>query len=178
MHMFLWSTSYLYPASIYILYYCWIGQLAGTYKDHSESNPSYSAICMSSKGTGEETLTSCYAQPLNCDLSPQTELRHHSWKPCSSWGERLPGRVCTGRNLKQLITLDNYQWTELRRKEPKSWHQPSMLYLKSDEPEGCWVSAGPQSWKHRELEEKIHGSLVSSRDFPIGFHCLSREREN
>ena len=49
--------------------------------------------------------------------------------------------------------------------------------LESDQPRDRGASIRPQSRELRELNQKIHASLVSSKDFPMGSHCLSRERK-
>lgn len=84
------------------------------------------------------------------------------------------GQVGCAPTETEWTTPDDHQWMGLRRKNPFS-QQAVSLGLESDQPEDRWPSTCPLSRKLKKLRQKVHSSLVSGRDFPMGFHCLSTE---
>lgn len=100
-------------------------------KDHSECSLSHLKIliCMPPKGTGEEILKSRYPKPL-WSLFPNW-AENHSWKACSIWEDRLLGRVCTSRNLKQselpLMATSERGWN--RRTRSLGTSSPSCTWV-------------------------------------------------
>lgn len=130
------------------------------------------------KGTGQETVKPSKPQDIGSPpLSPRL-----SWDIPVESPVAVRERGCqVGCAPAETCNRVNYPWwppvNGAEKEEPIFLPQAISLVLESDQPEDCWASTCPQSWKLKELRQKIHSSLVSSRDFPVGLRYLSTEEK-
>lgn len=177
--MFSWNTYSLCPASFYIYHCCWTGKssrdaiLWGTFSKQPLSFWNIHAT-EGNRWRNLNLKTSTHSIAISL---PKAQLRHHRWKPCGS----QEGGCQVGCAPAETCNRADYPgWppvNEASKEEPIVLPQDIPPVLESDQPRDRGASICPQSRELRELNQKIHASLVSSKDFPMGSHCLSRERK-